>query len=80
MNREDINLAHFYKTKCTLKIKVSKKKLLIGKYISWSPSLSFITEIKWERFDQFWGLKNDFESQNFAIFNKVVHKSDEDMI
>ena len=33
--------------------------------------------------DQFWGLKNDFESQNFAIFGKVVHnfsKSDKDMI
>ena len=33
-----------------------------------------------ERFDQFYRLKNDFESTNFAIFDKVVHnfgKSDD---
>ena len=37
----------------------------------------------WERFDQFWGLKNDFDSQNYPIFDKVVHnfgKSYVDMI
>ena len=26
-----------------------------------------------ERFNQFWTLKNDFETQNFEIFDKVVH-------
>ena len=26
-----------------------------------------------ERFDQFLMLKNDFENQNFVIFDKVVH-------
>ena len=36
-----------------------------------------------ERFNQFLMQKKDFESQNFAIFDKVVNnfgKSDEDMI
>ena len=38
---------------------------------------------KMERFNQFLMQKKDFESQNFAIFDKVGHnfgKSDEDMI
>ena len=38
---------------------------------------------KMERFNQFLMEKKDFESQNFAIFDKVGHnfgKSDEDMI
>ena len=36
-----------------------------------------------ERFDKFYTLKNDFETQNFEIFDKVVHnfgKSDEVII
>ena len=34
----------------------------------------FLTEkIFLARFDQFQTLKNDFETQNFEIFDKVVH-------
>ena len=36
-----------------------------------------------ERFNQFLMQKKDFESQNFAIFEEVVHnfgRSDDDMI
>ena len=36
-----------------------------------------------ERFDQFSTLKNDFENQNFEMFEEVVHnfgKSDSDII
>ena len=36
-----------------------------------------------ERLDQFSTLKNDFENQNFEMFEEVVHnfgKSDDDMI
>ena len=36
-----------------------------------------------ERFDQFWIQKNDFESQNFEMFEEAVHNfgnSDDDMI
>ena len=28
---------------------------------------------KWERFDQFSTLKNDFANQNFEMFEEVVH-------
>ena len=50
---------------------------------SWSPSQIFFIEFFLERFDQFLTQKNDFESTNFAMFEKVVHnfgKSDDDMI
>ena len=36
-----------------------------------------------ERFNQFLTLNNDFENQNFEMFEEVVHsfgKSDDDMI
>ena len=45
-------------------------------YESWSPSPII-------RFDQFLTQKNDFESMNFDMFDKVVHnfgESDDDMI
>ena len=32
-----------------------------------------IQKKNWERFDQFQTLKNDFETQNFEVFDKVVH-------
>ena len=41
--------------------------------VSWSPNQTFFTEFFLERFDQFQTLKNDFETQNFEIFDKVVH-------
>ena len=43
----------------------------------------FFTEFFLERFDQFSTLKNDFENQNFEMFEEVVHnfgKSDGDII
>ena len=70
MNRADKNWAHFQKT---------EYNNLINVY--WRLGLIFFIK-KWDRFDQFQKLKNDFKSQNFAIFDKVVHnfgKSDEDM-
>ena len=52
--------------------------------ISWSPNQIFFTEFFFlERLDQFETLKNDFEIQNFEIFDKVVHnfgKSDDFII
>ena len=51
--------------------------------ISWSSNQIFFTEKNWEGFNQSFILKNDFESQNFAIFEEVVHnygRSDDDMI
>ena len=44
---------------------------------------NFLQKKKLKRFDQFLMQKKDFQSQNFVIFDKVVHKfgkSDEDMI
>jgi hypothetical protein len=43
----------------------------------------FFKEKKLERFNQFSTLKNDFENQNFEMFEEVVHtfgKSDGDII
>ena len=43
----------------------------------------FFKEKKMDRFDQFLTLKNDFENQNFEMFEKVAHnfgKSDGDII
>ena len=43
----------------------------------------FFKDFFWERFDQFSTLKNDFENQNFEMFEEVVHnfgKSDGDII
>ena len=50
---------------------------------SWSSSLIFFTEKKSERFRWFLVLENDFEIQNFAIFEKGDNnfgRSDDDMI
>ena len=50
---------------------------------TWSPNQIILTEKNLERFDQFQKLKNDFETQNFEIFDKVVHnfgKSDKVII
>ena len=69
VNRADKNWAHFQGIKY-LKNQ-SFQKNFINK--SWSPNQIFFTEKKLERFDQFQTLKNDFESTNFAIFEKVVH-------
>ena len=57
--------------KCELLIKVDLLKSNILKIIFF------------ERFSQFLELKNDFENQNFEIFEEVVHnfgKSDDDLI
>ena len=47
------------------------------------PSQIFFKEKKMDRFDQLSTLKNDFENQNFEMFEKVAHnfgKSDGDII
>ena len=41
--------------------------------MSWSHNQIFFTERFTERFHQFKTLKKDFETQNFDIFDKVVH-------
>jgi len=41
--------------------------------ISWSSNQIFFTYFFLERFDQIRTLKNDFETQNFEIFDRVVH-------
>ena len=49
----------------------------------WSSSIIFFIEKNLEGFGQFLMLKKDFESQNFAIFEEVVHnfgRSDDDII
>ena len=68
--------AHFQK------IKVFKKSKILKAFFtkSWSPR---IQRFFLERFNQFLALKNDFENQNFEMFEEVVHnlgKSDNDMI
>ena len=77
MNRADKNLAHFQKTNCFKNQSFYKISL-----ISWSPSLRFVTEKNGKDLINF-GVENDFESQNFAIFWEVVDnfgRSDDDMI
>ena len=52
--------------------------ILLGLLIKYSSQNFFF-----KRFDQFSTLKNDFESHNFEIFDKVVHnfgKCDDDII
>jgi hypothetical protein len=68
-----VNRVH-YKSQSFQKIPLIKVGLLI-KYFS---KKNFL-----ERFDQFKTLKNDFETQNFEIFDKVIHsfgKSDDVII
>ena len=51
--------------------------------MNWCPNQIFFTEKEMERLDQFQTLKNDFQTQNFEIFDKVVHyfvKSDDVII
>ena len=62
MNRADKNWAYFQE------IKYFKNFI----NTSWSPNQVFFTE-KMERCDQFQTLKNDFETQNCEMFDKVVH-------
>ena len=50
----------------------------VGLLVQYSSQKLFL-----ERFDQFSSLKNDFENQNFEMFEEVVHnfgKSDSDII
>ena len=58
-----------------------KSKILKASFTkSWSPR---IQRFFLERFNQLLALKNDFENQNFEMFEEVVHnlgKSDNDMI
>ena len=65
MKRADKNWAHFEKTKVLKKSKFSKRFI----NVSWSPNQIFFTNFF------FWkvSMKNDFETQNFEIFDEVVH-------
>ena len=67
MDRADNNWLHFRKIKYFKKLsKISIMKVgLLTKYSS--------QKNNFERFDQFYTLKNDFQTQNFEIFDKVVH-------
>ena len=67
MNRDDKNWAS------TSKIKIFKT-IFLSK--SWSSSPIYITIIFLERFDKFSTLKNDFENQNFEMFEEVDHNFD----
>ena len=68
-------IGHIFRKQSTLKNKVFKKIInKVGLLVSNS------SQKKMERFDQFLMQKKDFKGQNFAIFDKVVHKSDDDMI
>ena len=67
------------KNKVFSKSKVSIK--IINKNLS--PTLIFFIEKKSERFHWFSTLKNDFENQNFAIFEELLNnfvRSDNDVI
>ena len=69
----------FLENKVLQKPKFSKKKL----NNSWSPSPIFFKEKKSERFRQFSTPKNDFENQNFEIFEEVLNnfgRSNDNMI
>ena len=49
----------------------------------WSPNLNSSKNLFLERLDQFSTMKNDFENQNFEMFEKNVHnfgKSDSDIV
>ena len=51
--------------------------------ISWCPSPILLTEKKSVRFLQFSTPKNDFENQNFAIFEEALNnfgRFDDDMV
>ena len=68
-----------------LKNKVFEKSKLSKTFFSenWSPIPIFFKEKKLERLNQFSTLNNDFENQNFEMFEEVVHnfgKSDSDII
>ena len=66
---------HFRKNSI-LKIKFFEKKIKFGLLVQYSSPFL-------ERFEQFSTMKNDFENQNFEMFEQVVHnsgKSDDDII
>ena len=69
-----------------LENKVFKKSIFSKTYFfikNWSASPIFFKEFFSERFNQFLTLKNDFENQNFEMFEEVVHnlgKSGDDII
>ena len=78
MNRVDKNWAHFQKIKSFKNQSFQKTA-----FKSWSLDQIFFKEFFLERFNQFLTQKNDFESTNFDMFEKVVHnfgQSDNDMI
>jgi hypothetical protein len=65
------------------KVLMKPKKITNAINTSWSPSPIFFIKKKLEGFNQFSTLENDFENQNFEMFDKVVTnfgKSDDDLI
>ena len=79
MNRADKNWAHFQKIKYFENQNFQKHFFLkVGLLVQYSSKIFF-----WEKLEQFSTLKNDFENQNFEMFEEVVHyfgKSDGDII